>query len=321
MYNLAFRLDMACKYLPPPVDAMDVYPGSTGILQEILDNGPSTFQSKPSNLAQIKSLMDCVCRLVISVRERGIEVTTPMILDIGAGKALLTRAVYEALGREVSVVALDSRRSRAKDQFYDPPPAQKIDSSNASSRGNMPYTRIVADVRYLAARTMVPLREAKDGGVIVITKHLCGGATDGSLKAICEPPLARYVGACCLAPCCHQKTKKEQYCNIPYLESIGFCKTHIGMRGGVQDNDFRNLGMLISISRATELHEYEYKKSILLDLLGFSRAKDLGRKARRLMEEGRIRYLRDRGFNAYLVRYCDESITGDNLAIIATKPS
>jgi hypothetical protein len=74
------------------------------------------------------------------------------------------------------------------------------------------------------------------------------------------------------------------------------------------------------MSRVGELKSFEYHKSKLLQLLGFRRAVALGRKARRLLEEGRIRYLQDHGFeDAHLVRYCHESITGDNFAIIGTK--
>ena len=43
------------------------------------------------------------------------------------------------------------------------------------------------------------------------------------------------------------------------------------------------------------------------------------RLARRLLEEGRLRYLREHGWDARLVRYVDASVTPDNLAIIATK--
>jgi hypothetical protein len=323
IYKLAWRLDRAVHMLPPPIDALEVLPGCTAILDEILANGPDTYQKKPTNRAQIDSLLDCVSKLVSEVQQKN-AATTPLVLDIGAGKALLTRAVYEALDRQVAVVALDCRRPHKGDQFYDPPekPKERMAHSSAAIAiaDDAPYTRVVADVRYLAARTILPLKEAKNGGVIAITKHLCGGATDGSLMALCAPPLDTFVGACCFAPCCHQKTRRDQYCNIPYLESLGFCKTHIGLKGEVQDNDFRNFGMLISISKqSADLEEFEYKKCALLKMLGFKRARQLGRHARRLLEEGRMRYLREHGFDAHLVRYCDTSITGDNLAIIARK--
>ena len=54
-------------------------------------------------------------------------------------------------------------------------------------------------------------------------------------------------------------------------------------------------------------------------ILGFDRCRDLGLKARRLLEEGRLRYLRDRGFSAALVRYVDAATTPDNLAIVAVR--
>lgn len=372
VYHFAYKLDKAHSLLEPPMDALEPFPGGSAVLEDILVSGPDTYQKKTTNRVQIESLMECVCGLVSDVRRTG---ATPLVFDIGAGKALFTRAVYEALDRQVAAVALDSRRPkkmwhRTGDQFYDP---ISIGSSDK------PYTRLVADVRYLADKSIGPLKEAKNGGAIAITKHLCGGASDASISecrfyllllllllltfmtttiyhfqmyshskmrvrtyerttstyhccfvffysipvyktvALCKPPLDNFVGACCLAPCCHQKTRKNQYCNVPFLESMGFCQTHIGMRGGVQDIDFRNFGMLISMSRAADLHYFEYKKSTLLDLLGFSRAAQLGRKARRLFEEGRIRYLQEHGFEAHLVRYCDASITGDNLAIIARR--
>ena len=315
IYYFIWKLDRAYRQLPPPKDSLQLYPGAVEILDEILASGPDTFQKKPTNRAQIESLMECVCGLVEEVQQTE---ATPLVLDIGAGKALLTRAIYEAFQRSVAVVALDSRRPKTEshktgDLFYDP-----IDDS--MNPDDEPYTRVVADVRYLAARTVVPLAKSKHGGVIAITKHLCGGATDSSLMALCDAPLDEFVGACCLAPCCHQKTKKDQYCNIEFLESMGFCRTYIGLRGSVQDNDFRIFGQLISLSKSTELKGFEFKKSLLLTLVGFQRAKQLGRQCRRLIEEGRMRYLRAHGFDVHLVRYCDESITNDNLAIIARRP-
>lgn len=323
VYHFAWKIDRAYNLLDEPVDALELFPGGTDIIKDILATGPETFQSKPTNLAQIESLMDCVCSLVQTVRESGTAAVTPLVLDIGAGKALLTRAIYEALGRKVAVVALDSRRASEKDRFYDPEPEPddqyQQNGEQQQQQHQQPYTRIVANVKHMASRTAAPLQQARGGGVVAITKHLCGGATDSSLMAMCCAPLNDFVGACCLAPCCHQKTRKDQYCNIAYLESMGFCQTHVGMRGGTQDVDWKNFGMLVSMSRAKDLHDWEYKKSKLLSLLGFARARDLGKKVRRLLEEGRIRYLRNHGFDAHLVRYCDELVAGDNLAIIATK--
>jgi hypothetical protein len=330
IYQFAWRVDKAYSLLPPPIDALGVLKGGDEVLAQILASGPETFQSKPSNRQQIESLMDCVYGLVKSVRLTG---ATPVLLDMGAGKALFTRAMYEALGRQVAAIAMDLRGPKVRDHFYDPPTSvddeitleeQHRNAVRSNHQNDKPFTRIVADVNRLSSRTVrlgSALQEGKHGGVIAITKHLCGGATDGSIVAICASPLDDFVGACCLAPCCHQKTLKAQYCNVAFLESQGFCETHIGLRGSEEDSDFRTFGMLISMSKSDDLKHWEYKKSTLLKLLGIPRARELGFKVRRILEEGRIRYLEANGFDAHLVRYCENTVTFDNLAIIARRVS
>ena len=204
-------------------------------------------RKKPTNRAQIESLLSCVCGLVPRIRQRG---ATPLVLDLGAGKALLTRAVYEALGRCVATVALDCRDGGAgRDRFYDPPAAGKAEprrrvrrppaapepgggggpfslgseegssSSSITSSGGCSgaqaeaaYLRVVADVnngRQLNARMKEPLTHTSSEGIIALSKHLCGGATDCILRSLCSEPLEDYVGAACIAPCCHQKIRKK----------------------------------------------------------------------------------------------------------------
>jgi hypothetical protein len=324
IYQLAWRVDRTHSRLVPPVDAMAVMEGGDEILSAILASGPDTFQSKPSNRAQIHSLMDCVSDLVQHVRGTGV---IPIVLDLGAGKALFTRAIYEALGRQVSAVAMDLRGPKVRDHFYDPPihgdgahDMCGADAPPGNDNDPRSFTRVVADVNHLSSDGWLPQDvDRQPASIVAITKHLCGGATDGSIRALCNPPLVELVGACCLAPCCHQKMLKSEYCNVAFLESQGFCQTHVGLRGNVEDSDFRTFGMLISMSKSDDLKKWEYKKSTLLKLLGIPRARQLGVKVRRILEEGRIEFLKANGFEAHLVRYCDDTVTFDNLAIIATR--
>ena len=133
-----------------------------------------------------------MCDLVPGVLKNG---GIPLVLDLGAGKALLTRAVYEALGRKVAAVALDCRDGGSgKDLFYDPPgvilPSSGAGSGSAAERKNVagvsevecaPYLRVVADVgngRQLNARMKQPLTKTSKNGIIALSKHLCGGFTD-----------------------------------------------------------------------------------------------------------------------------------------------
>ena len=53
----------------------------------------------------------------------------------------------------------------------------------------------------------------------------------------------------------------------------------------------------------------------------FETARNWGRVARRVLEEGRMEFLRERGWNCELRRYVDEAVTGDNLVIVGRRKS
>jgi hypothetical protein len=163
--------------------------------------------------------MECACGLVPRLVARG---ATPLVLDLGAGKALLTRAVYEALGRKVAAVALDCRDGGSgRDLFYDPEPcagsAGAFLTPGAPSaaevgghhygRGLGPqdasYLRVVADVgnsRQLNARMKEPLTQTSKGGIVALSKHLCGGFTDCSLVRL-RMALCTALALCFSARC------------------------------------------------------------------------------------------------------------------------
>ena len=249
VYSFAWRLERVCRALPPPGVATAAFVGGGQVLENILADGPDTYQKKSSNRAQIESLLECVCSMLPRVLVR--EQAVPVVLDLGAGKALLTRAVYEALERRVPVVAFDCRRESSKDRFYDPPPQQDAAAAAGAALSEAPYTRVVGDVSDLG-RLELALPDASRGGVVALAKHLCGGATDSSLVAMCAPPLSEYVGACCIAPCCHQKARPADYCNRPFLAACGFGAdaSELTRRGTVSELNFRTLQMLVQISKA-----------------------------------------------------------------------
>lgn len=310
VYSFVWKLERAARRLPVPrrvISASD----EASVVDSIVDAGPKTYQRKPSNVAQIKALLGCVRCVLRRVRRPATRRVA--FLDLGAGKALLTRACYEASGRRAPAIALDCRKLSPYDRLYDPPNTRYAREEAPDVDGEAPYSRVIADVRRLGA-TKLPVGErSRDGGVLALSKHLCGDATDASLVAVCAEPLAGSVGACVIAPCCHQKMKQRHYCNVAYLRSNGFCRDP-------RAPDFATLLHLVELSKAKELQAFEYKRSWILPLLGFPYCRRLGKIARRLLEGGRIAYLEARGFEAELVSYVDEDVAPDNLAIIATRP-
>ena len=103
--TLAFvrRLRSACEKLPAPgAEIAGALPGSEKTLARILNSRSHTYQRKTTNVQQIHSLAAIVVHLVGRFQRAGLSVC---VLDLGAGKALLARAVYELFERRVRVVA------------------------------------------------------------------------------------------------------------------------------------------------------------------------------------------------------------------------
>lgn len=285
MLDFTARVSQAAGQLPtgePLASTRESEP----LIRKLIAAQKLTFQSKLTNVAQVKSLVNCIEELV---KDR----PSSIVVDLGAGKALLTRTVYEMLERKVAVVALDNREVRSGDPFYDP-----LDVKD----GEAPYTRVVAEVQ----DAQWSQREELQGEVVAVTKHLCGGFTDASLVRVCEGLQLQSV---CMAPCCHQKLNYSEYCNHPYLKEIGF----------ETERDFKDLLFLIQLSKQSELKEHEYRNRIICDVLPFAEIKALGCLARRIIEEGRACYLRDRGFDVEVRSYISNDVTPDNLVIMARK--
>lgn len=218
--NVAYRIEMLHASLAPPAPAHEPLPGSGSLLRRILAEGPDTYQRKASNVVQVRSLLALVAGTVA-------EAGAGCVLDVGAGKALLTRAVWEALGRRVACVALDSRAGGARDEFYDP----------GGGEGGGKWERVVADVRHLASAVLPVVPSGPR--TVAVTKHLCGGATDSSLRTLVAGELGERIGGVVLAPCCHQKCRFAEYCALRWLQESGFCTTHRGVRGGEECNDWK----------------------------------------------------------------------------------
>eukprot|EP00931_Biecheleriopsis_adriatica_P083027 TRINITY_DN56542_c0_g1_i1.p1 TRINITY_DN56542_c0_g1~~TRINITY_DN56542_c0_g1_i1.p1 ORF type:complete len:497 (+),score=94.77 TRINITY_DN56542_c0_g1_i1:91-1581(+) len=140
--------------------------------------------------------------------------------------------------------------------------------------------------------------------LLACAKHLCGGATDITLRALS----AFKVGgtgtqpgsgaAVCVATCCHHRCDAQSYVNRDFLSRIGLCSTPeefaqfvstagwaVGGAGGARDLPKRRVGMM----------------------------------AKRILDLGRVAWLREElGLaDATLTDYIGKAVTPENIAIVA----
>ena len=143
--------------------------------------------------------------------------------------------------------------------------------------------------------------------LLVLAKHLCGNATDGALREVARAGKNVHVAA--IAPCCHPQITWAEYCNPVFLRE----------HAGLSESDFGTLLELLWASKQP-LRTGELRTHPLLACFGSQeRVYALGRMARRLLEEGRRRFLECLGFTCRLVEYCSAAVTPDNLLLLATR--
>ena len=265
---------------------------SAGHLEDLYTSNKTTWQQSKRawHQPQIESLSanttSMLCALETSDSSR------VQILELGAGKGLLA-GLLKRKHPQNNVVVLDRREAGM--------------GGVGDEKNGDPIERITAD---LADCTVEQALREKVGS-IVIAKHFCGDATDLAVKNIVQSQ--GVVRGAVLAPCCHPKTVYENYCGRDFLSENGF-----------GEGDFDALLTLIELGRArsakahsTQTSSKSFQKKIRnLSSLSPDALYLLSRTARRIIEEGRIQYLRRHlNANVTLSEYVPVGISPDNLIV------
>lgn len=149
---------------------------------------------------------------------------------------------------------------------------------------------------------------------VAISKHLCGVATDLTLRCLERSSLDHEtLKGVCIAMCCRHCCDAQEYINPEFLklqlsqndsgmDYLRFFKSLMkmcswatcGRRPGMQDDDIGGHFTGLSVIKREEL--------------GFM--------ARRIIDEGRAQWIRKKGFNVSLVKYVEQGISLENVALV-----
>ncbi|TPX40207.1 hypothetical protein SeMB42_g06103 [Synchytrium endobioticum] len=156
--------------------------------------------------------------------------------------------------------------------------------------------------------------------VIAYSKHLCGIATDLSLRGlmsyVATTPDHNLAGIM-IASCCHQLVQPHTFPLPEYLDDLGFSGC-----------DFERL-RIVSAWRMSGTEDEQHtggldQDCVLVDEhwsgMNLKERERLGYQAKRIIDMGRVKYLEQHGFKAKLIEYIDASSTPENVAIVAWKP-
>lgn len=283
--------------LPRDVDAPEL-PEISAIRQDWANPRNSVVRYEPIHFEQNAAL----ARLVLDVADLrppgdAEDAIIPRVVELGAGRAytlLLLCSILRAQGIAAIATAVDKHRPRdAADKVmrrlsWAEPPVPRLE-----------FSRVRTDLADIDLAAMPILAEAPMGApLIFIGKHICGDALDMALLALTR--LARERAGktsnkivVVLASCCRHRCAWDAVAGIEVWKNWGA--------------DGANFA---EVCRAA---------CWALDLSNpDAQRRATGRKALELVDVARMEWLQRCGWKTHVERYCDETLSPENHAIVAT---
>ncbi|GAV64076.1 TRM13 domain-containing protein/zf-U11-48K domain-containing protein/zf-TRM13_CCCH domain-containing protein [Cephalotus follicularis] len=249
--------------------------------------------------------------------ENGNSNGVPAVVEFGAGRGYLTQMLADCY--EIKRVLLVERKSYKL----------KADRS-LRQKGGLILERLRINIEDLNLSAVESLREIP---YLAIGKHLCGPATDLTLRCCLGEQYSidntekfsgnHYLKGIAVATCCHHLCQWKHYINKNYLSNLGFTKEEFHaitwFTSWAVDADH---GSDLSEAMDCSLHLQSTDgdaisgEDIARDMIAIERAA-LGFMCKQIIDMGRLIWVKERGLDTQLVKYCPPSVSPENHLLIA----
>jgi len=236
-------------------------------------------------------------------------------------KAILLRRKQEKDAAEASAVATthpvqeyvlidrSNQRRKCDNNIRYTEQRGTTENRNASPDSSVKVNRILIDIAHLYFDKINT--EHNNRPCVGISKHLCGIATDLTLRCVTQTndsDSKRDVSGLFIALCCHHKCSWNSYINQKFFEQHGFT-----------GREFEQIKLLTSWAICQfKNQEANVTESDTLNNFSIQDRIELGFMCKRIIDYGRILYLQQQNFDANLVYYCDRDITPENCLLVCT---
>ncbi|KAI6645765.1 tRNA:m(4)X modification enzyme TRM13-like [Oopsacas minuta] len=228
--------------------------------------------------------------------------TDVTFIEFGAGRGKLSHWVQRSLPESAvnpEFIVVDRAACRYK---YD---------SYHKSDGPI-FHRLFIDIEHLYLSKVDGITPERS--IVGYCKHLCGAATDLALSCLMNTLSAPKRPIIVMATCCHHQCTWPAYVGRKFFE----------MQLKFNSIDFHAISLLSSwkvcgMKQDSNSEILNCDPSLLsLRDLPAPYKEDIGYKCKRLIDMGRVWWLRENGMNTDILAYVPQNVTVENIVIIAT---
>ncbi|KAK9764933.1 tRNA:m4X modification enzyme [Basidiobolus ranarum] len=248
------------------------------------------------------------------MRKQNLLIPDACFVEFGAGRGELSNYLHKATanGSQGTYVLIDRKKCRGK-----------FDSAIRGEGGiESTVERIWMDIKDL---DLSCVDTVKGKPIVALSKHLCGAATDLTLKCLMnyyESQKNSGILGIVIALCCHQVCRYNMYPNQEYLLEIGLTQDEFQLLTSM--SSWAICGQMPKEGEEPDEHTLECVEAEDIQQgqthysgLSHEEREKIGRQCKRIFDMGRVTYLQKHGFDARLVYYVDKDISLENLALVA----
>lgn len=226
-------------------------------------------------------------------------------IEFGAGKGQLSYWIAQAVADTKSSSVLLVERASHRHKFDN-----KLDKSEGRVH------RVKADIGDLMLNKVEAAE--KCAGVVGLTKHLCGDATDLTLRCLqtYESNGGKVFGVI-MAFCCHHRCQWTAYTGKDFFAKHGLTRDEFDIMCGMVSWAVCGSGLSRESNKdSKEIPVNERDKEI-----GLSREEkeEVGRRCKNILDYGRMHFMESLGFGCEMFYYVDASVSPENVCIVAVK--
>ncbi|XP_058790637.1 tRNA:m(4)X modification enzyme TRM13 homolog [Phymastichus coffea] len=243
----------------------------------------------PINGREAKRHLKQTASLLGHLKQANLIHENTCFIEFGAGRGKLSYWLAQAMKNQTNSSILLVDRSNHR---------HKLDNKLKDQNSKIKVVRVRADIADLKLSDIPEVKEKQCW--VGVAKHVCGAATDLALRCITNaiPDTVGTKTGIVIAFCCHHQCIYSDYVGHNYLENEGFTK-----------DDFPILCKIASWATCSNKLYTDNEDS---------EREATGRKAKTLLNWGRLEYLKDLGFTGSLLHYTSINSTLENMCLVAT---